>query len=486
MIVLVNPESTPSPRKPLPMSVLAIGALLEGQLDYEIVDANITPDACERIVSLNARAPLTAIGMTVMPGPQLVSALRLTRAIKRQLPGVPIVWGGYFPSQHADTVLNDPAVDYCIRGQGEHSFVALMRALASGGALASIPGLSYRDGERVVHTPIAPLVALDSLPLWPYHRVEMPRYFHQHYLGRRVGAHHSSYGCPHACSFCAVVGIANRRWVAESPERVDRVLHLFKQRYAADAVQFHDMDFFISEARTIALAERLRHHAMTWWALGRVDELVRYKTTTWQTMKQSGLKMLFCGAESASNATLKQMNKGGTATAEDTLELARRMKDCGVVPEFSFVVGHPPDPEGDLRGTLDFIRRLKRINEQAEIILYVYSPVPDMRAAAPPDGVEFPATLDEWVSDRWQSFSLRRNPRTPWAPKTVRARVRNFETVLNAYYPTVTDMRLTATRRRMLRALAAWRYHTRIEWRPLELNAMQRVFRYQRPETTGF
>jgi hypothetical protein len=111
--------------------------------------------------------------------------------------------------------------------------------------------------------------------------------------------------------------------------------------------------------------------------------------------------------------------------------------------------------------------------------------VPDvLTAAASP--IEFPASLDEWVSEQWQSFSLRRSPRTPWAPKTVRARVRNFETVLNAYYPTVTDVRLTAMRRRVLRALAAWRYHARIEWRPLELNAVQRVFRYQRPETTGF
>jgi anaerobic magnesium-protoporphyrin IX monomethyl ester cyclase len=154
------------------------------------------------------------------------------------------------------------------------------------------------------------------------------------------------------------------------------------------------------------------------------------------------------------------------------------------VPEFSFVVGNPPDPDGDLRQTMEFIRRLKQINEAAEIILYVYSPVPDLSKAE--SEFTFPETLDEWISERWQSFSLRRNPRTPWAPTSIRQRVRNFETVLNAYYPTVTDMRLTAARRSLLRMLAAWRYHTRVEWTPFELNAVQRVFRYQRPETTGF
>jgi radical SAM superfamily enzyme YgiQ (UPF0313 family) len=282
-----------------------------------------------------------------------------------------------------------------------------------------------------------------------------------------------------------VVGIANRRWVAESPERVETVLQLFQERYAADAIQFHDMDFFVSEARTQAIAERVGARGMTWWALGRVDELMRYKTATWHALKRSGLKMVFCGAESASDDTLKRMNKGGTSTAALTLELAQRLKDFAIVPEFSFVVGNPPDPEGDLRQTLDFIRRLKVTNEAAEIILYVYSPVTGT-SQGESAGFMFPETLDEWIGDRWRSFSLRRDPRTPWAPRSIREQVRNFETVLNAYYPTTTDMRLTPVRRSILRALSAWRYHLRIEWRPLELNALQRVFQYQRPETTGF
>ncbi len=487
MIVLVNPASTPSPRKPLPMSVLAVAALLEGEHDYAIVDGNVEPDPVKRIVSLAEGTPLTAIGITVMPGPQLCEAVPMSRRLKALLPSVPIVWGGYFPSQHADAALRDEAIDYCVRGQGEHAFTALMRVLTSGGALDSIAGLSYKQDGRIRHNAVPALAPLDPLPSWPYERVDMSRYFHRHYLGARVGAHHSSYGCPHACSFCAVVGIANRRWVAESPERVERVLRLFQTRYGADAVQFHDMDFFISEPRTKALAERITPLAMTWWALGRVDELMRYDTTTWQRMKQSGLKMIFCGAESASNQTLKQMNKGGTTTAEQTLDLARRMRDFDIVPEFSFVVGNPPDPERDLRDTLEFIRRLKSINEAAEIILYVYSPVAGPRAAVGEHSeFSFPETLDEWIDERWQSFALRRDPRTPWAPPSIRQRVRDFETVLNAYYPTTTDMRLTPVRRRLLRALSAWRYKTRIEARPLELNALQRVFHYQRPETTGF
>jgi anaerobic magnesium-protoporphyrin IX monomethyl ester cyclase len=481
MIVLLNPWSTPSAKKPLPMSLLAVGALLEGEFDYVVVDGNLDPDPVETIAAQAARTPLTAVAVTVMPGPQLRQAVAVSRGIKARLPGVPIIWGGYFPSQHAEVCLRDPAVDFCVRGQGEHAFVQLVRVLTHGGALADIPGVSYRVNGSVVETPLAPLVPLDALPLWPYDRLDMPRYFHRHYLGTRVGTHHSSYGCPFACSFCAVVGIANRKWVAESPDRVGAVLELQQTRWGADAVQFHDMDFFISEARTTAIAERIERLGLAWWALGRVDELMRYRASSWERLQKSGLKMVFCGAESGSSETLARMNKGGTAAAELTLDLARRMKSYGVVPEFSFVVGNPPDPEGDVANTLAFIRRLKAINPAAEIILYVYAPVPTRGGAFP-----FPETLDEWIGERWQAFSLRRDPRTPWSPAAIRRRVRNFETVLNAYYPTVTDVRLTTVGRRVLRAVSAWRYHSGVEARPLELNLLQRVLHYQRPETTGF
>jgi anaerobic magnesium-protoporphyrin IX monomethyl ester cyclase len=489
MIVLFNPWSTPSPKKPLPMSLLAVGSLLEGEFDYRIVDGNVEPDPVATILAIEETTRISAVAVTVMPGPQLKAAVMACRQLKRMLPYVPIIWGGYFPSQHANACLSEHTVDLCVRGQGEQTLVEVIRALKRGGDLGAISGVAFKKDGRIQHTPPRALTPLDELPAWPYHRLPMDRYFHAHYLGERVGTHHSSFGCPFACDFCAVVGMSSRKWVAQSPDRVGETLEMFRHIYGADAVQFHDMDFFISEARTKAIADRITRLGMTWWALGRVDELMRYRATTWEAMKISGLKMVFCGAESGSTDTLRRMNKGGTASAEQTLELAARMKSYGIVPELSFVVGNPPDPDADLAQTLAFIRRLKQVNEAAEIILYVYSPVPSdgsLYEAAHSAGFNFPETLEGWVSDRWQAFALRRDPSTPWSHGEVRQRVRDFESVLNAYYPTVTDTRITPARRRLLRAASAWRYHTRAYAKPIELNLLQRAIRYQRPETTGF
>jgi radical SAM superfamily enzyme YgiQ (UPF0313 family) len=203
--------------------------------------------------------------MTVMPGPQLDAAVADSRRLKSALPGVPIAWGGYFPSQHAEVALRDPAVDFCVAGQGERSLVDLVDALSSGGALAGIGGLAYEDGGSIRRNPTAPLLALEDLPDWPYHRLDMSRYLHRHYLGERVAAHQSSYGCAFQCSFCGIVPVSKGRWVAQSSGRTAAVVEMLHTRYGADAVQFYDMDFFISEPRVAEFAGRIGRLGMRWW-----------------------------------------------------------------------------------------------------------------------------------------------------------------------------------------------------------------------------
>jgi radical SAM superfamily enzyme YgiQ (UPF0313 family) len=435
-----------------------------------------------------------------MPGPQVAQSIAGTKSVKAALPHEPIVWGGYFPTQHTETVREAPYGDFVVRSQGDRALPQLVDVFRRGGLLNAIGGLSWKarpsssphpESARaaITHNPIAAPVDLDALPDPPYHRVDMERYLHGNYLGRRTVAYNSSFGCPFACSFCAVVAMSNRRWLAQSPARMEGALRGLVRAYGVDAVQMHDMDFFISEERVAEFADRIADLGVQWWALGRVDTLMRYSDATWRSMARSGLKMVFSGAESGSDEVLERMNKGGKATALLTVELARRMREHGVVPEFSFVLGSPPDPLGDVATTFEFIRRLKAVNPATEIILYTYTPVPMEGAlyeAARAEGFAFPTTLEEWATPLWQQLSMRRGENIPWINQTVRRRIRNFERVVNAFYPTITDMRLTRWRRAALKAASGWRYALKLYDAPYELRALHRLIRYQRPETTGF
>jgi anaerobic magnesium-protoporphyrin IX monomethyl ester cyclase len=500
MIVLFNPVSTTPGKQPLPLSLMSLAAVLEARGDdWSLVDGNVTPDPAADIIARLSSVPASRapmLGVTVMPGPQVAAAVKVCRRVKLALPHVPIVWGGYFPTQHARTVLQAPYVDFVVRSQGEQALPQLVDVVRSGGILNRVAGLSWRSTTlaadrpaEIVDNPVQPPTSLDDLPELPYHRVDMTRYIHANYLGHRTIAHNSSFGCPFACSFCAVVAMSNRRWIAQSPARMERTLRHLVSRYGIDAVQMHDMDFFISEARVAEFAERIADLGLSWWGLGRVDTLMHYSDATWRKMRRSGLKMVFSGAESGTDEALARMNKGGRAAASLTLQLAGRMREYGVVPEFSFVLGSPPDPLEDVAATFEFIRRIKRINPATELILYTYTPVPlDGRLydEAQRQGFAFPDTLQEWASPKWEQLSMRRGDGIPWMNGEVRRRIRNFERVVNAYYPTTTDMKLAGWQRAALRLASALRYAMKWYSAPYELQALHRLIQYQRPETTGF
>lgn len=489
-VLLFNPISTTPGKQRLPMSLLAIARVIEGDYTPEIIDGNLIDNPADYIIE-RARATKTKIlGVTAMPGPQIRQAIPLSKKIKEALPDLNIVWGGYFPSHFGDQCVQSGYVDYVIESQGEPAFRKLVDTLHHGGSLDDVPSLIYMDNGTVKTTPRAPLVPLDNLPHFPYHRVNMADYKGKSYLGNAVLSHHSSYGCPFSCSFCAVVRMVNQRWLPESPERVESVMRMMSQDYGADGMEFHDMDFFIKEDRVVEIADRIAPFDLTWWGLGRVDTLSQYSDETWQKLKKSGCKMIFMGAESGSLETLKLMNKGGKSNPERTLAVAAKMREVGIVPEFSFVLGNPPDPMADINQTIQFIRKVKEINPATELILYIYTPVPHDRSellkAAKEHGFTFPQTLEQWSDPAWETFSLRRNPETPFFKDEARRKVRDFESVINAYYPTVTDMRLRGQMRGLLRGLSTIRY--KLEWYqwPYELKALQKLIRYRRPETTGF
>ncbi|TME33322.1 MAG: B12-binding domain-containing radical SAM protein [Chloroflexi bacterium] len=489
MLILYNPPSSARRKPVMPLALLALGALMEGRHEYAIVDGNLDTNALETI-DRHVRDGARMLGITVMPGPQLADAVPLCRELKRRHPGLTIIWGGYFPTQHWDVCLKSGFVDYVVRGHGEVVFQSLVDRLASGENPTDLAGLAYPQADGLPFSnPTAPIPHPDLMPEFPYQRIDVRRYARKSFMGRRTLAHHSSYGCPFFCNFCAVVNMVGGRWLAQSAERTANVARRLVTDYGADAVEFYDNNFFVHEARTVDFAERILDLGIGWWGDSRIDTLLRYSDRSWRLMRDSGLRMVFMGAESGSDETLKRMNKGGSASTDKTLAMAEKAREYGIVPEFSFVLGNPPDPEGDVRGTLEFIRKVKRVNPHTEIIMYVYTPVPlagELYDQAKAEGFAFPETLDEWVSGDWQDFAQRRSAQIPWLDDPLRRHLRDFERVLSAYYPTITNPSLHGVRRFVLRAASAWRYHLGFYRYPYELRPLQRLLAYQRPETCGF
>ncbi len=171
------------------------------------------------------------------------------------------------------------------------------------------------------------------------------------------------------------------------------------------------------------------------------------------------------------------------------------MAKFDIIPEYSFVLGTPADTEDESNRQIDedikFIREIKEINPKTEIIIYVYSPVPtegsDLYNAVKKAGFNFPQTLEDWVSPAWENFDLRKNPLTPWLKPYMIDKIQNFETVLNGYYPTASDIKLNTFKKKLIRWLSSARYHMHLYKYPYEIKALQKfILRYRQPEIEGF
>ena len=483
MIIMFHPRAVKPKNRRFPLAILSIAAVLEGREEYIIVDGNLDPDPGATLDRIASENDVELLAVSVMPGPQMVAAIPVCRQFRLSYPAVPIVWGGYFPSLYTDAALNARYVDFAIRGQGEETLPELLEALRSERKLATVRGLSYKDVFGLhVHNADRPLRSPNDFPLLPYHRLQdVGRYLLPTFLGTRTVVHQASIGCPFRCQFCGVVPIFEGRQKMEAPERTASTLSYLKTTYGANAVQFYDNNFFLNESHAREQAERLTPLGMHWWAEGRIDTVLRYSDATWRAIRRSGATMIFFGAESGSDEVLVQMNK--KITTSQTLELARRIREFGIIPEFSFVVGSPKNPERDTRDTIGFIRRLKKLNPDAEIIVqhYIPTPHPDGMYGAIDGKIEFPSTPEEWATERWYNFTTRQDPHLPWLPGRVKRRIDNFELVINSRWPTAQDIHLPQWGRMMLQTLSSWRYALGLYEFPVELAWAQKVVALRKP-----
>jgi anaerobic magnesium-protoporphyrin IX monomethyl ester cyclase len=483
MIILFNPRATKPRNRRFPLAVMALAAVLEGREEYEIVDGNVDGQPTETILGLIQRHHVELLGVTVMPGPQMVAAMETCQEIRKLHPKLPIVWGGYFPSIYSDATLNAGYVDYAVRGQGEDTLLELLEAIRGKRSFEGIAGLSYKDIFGLHrHNPERLMKGPDAFPWSPFHRIPVEKYLRPSFFGKRTAAHQASIGCPFKCSFCGVHAAYGNREKMESPARTEAILRHLAKNYGADSVQFYDMNFFLREDHARELSDRLAPLNFNWWCEGRIDTISKYSDATLEAIRRGGCTMIFFGAESGSDWVLKEMQKD--ITTEQTLAVARRIRQFGIIPEFSFVIGNPRDPERDTRETLEFIRTIKRLNPASEIIMYHYVPVPQRTAMyGNIDGqIDFPSTPEGWATKRWMDFTLRIDPNTPWLRRKTKDLIDNFETVVSSRWPTVQDIRAPRWGRALLKTLSAWRYTARVYSFPKELRWAHQFISLRKPK----
>ncbi|HEX7813541.1 B12-binding domain-containing radical SAM protein [Dyella sp.] len=496
--LLLNPTITSRSSARFPLSLLNLAASIDRTGSSRIIDGNVDRDIVGETLRAMEMEHFDAVGVSVMGGPQIAPSIAVSRAVRERYPNTPIIWGGYFPTLYTDTALSAPYVDYAIRGQGEESLPELLKTLhdPSEANLGRIGGLSWKRGDEHVHNANRRFSLGDNGLVLPYEKLGDPsRYLARTFLGRRTAAHQAAIGCRFRCTFCGVAAMFGGTTALPTATRLERELSYLKYELGADSIQFFDHNFFDREVDMIPLLEVMAKLEMPWWCYARADALLNLSESTWKLVRKSRLRMAYIGAESPSGAMLKEIRKG--TRPDQTLEVAELCRRNGVIPELSFMVAPPVNTVQETEHTFEFIRELKRINPASEIIVYIYTPLPESskhekdrgkRASMPlldlhGEPVVFPASPEEWMQPQWVDYACHAD--APWLTDDLRQHIRDFVTVLRCRFPTVQDLRSPPWAKRSLSAIAAWRYRHRRYDRPWELNLANRLVRLRMPQVSG-
>lgn len=282
--------------------------------------------------------------------PRMPSVLRIVRAAKALRPKLVVVLGGHHASLDTPGTARQPDVDFAVVGEGEHTFHALLDALEDRTDLTAIPSLAWREGDRVVETPVGPLPAgarLDEIPdndwrLWEQH----PRMiFHAGYVPM-IGVR----GCPYKCSFCSSPVLADRLADAgpfvrkRTAARVAQEAWTQWERHRHQGLRyltFYDQNFLMHrswlEGFATAYREMGLHAHLPLSVYSRVDHLTEEKL---DLARSAGVVQLRLGIEAGDPYVRNSLlNK---ELDEDTLhEKLALVRKSGIKTLGYFLIGTP-------------------------------------------------------------------------------------------------------------------------------------------------
>ncbi len=281
-------------------------------------------------------------------------AYAVAQICKKLWPKTKIVFGGYHASSMSVECIQQPFVDYVIRGDGEEAFLEL----AKGSLPKDIQNLTYIDETgKIVHNPERELSKdLDSYPMPAYHRLPLDKYFPAVGVYKRLPTMSvvTSRGCPGKCTFCYQPYGKNLRW--HSAERVFEEVKLLVTKYGFREICFYDDNFATNKARTRKICEYLLDSKLdiVWSCFSRVDwadaELLKL-------MKKAGCHQIMFGVESGDQTLLDIMRK--QVTLDRIRQAVQWAKDAEIDCRAAFLFGMPGETEETMKKTINFALELE-------------------------------------------------------------------------------------------------------------------------------
>jgi radical SAM superfamily enzyme YgiQ (UPF0313 family) len=359
-VLLINPKNITSRLRILtpPLGLASIGCILEKEgLSVSILDLELEPNDFDISSYIKTLSP-KIIGVSGTSHSRFES-FNIANIAKQVSPKIITVYGGCHASFTAvDTLNHIKDIDYIVRGEGEITFLELVRHLIlKKGDISNIKGVTYRKNGAVIHNePRGRIIDLDSIP-YSRHLLKMERYnVKLDFLNLPATSIITARGCPYNCYFCSAGAMFGTVYTKRSPKNIADEIQYCVENFGIKGVKFFDSTFTLIRGHVLSVSEELirRRINLPWEceiSVNSVDKSLLYM------MKKAGCYFVDFGVESVSSRVLRGIGK--KINTKQVKKVFKWCKELDIKTKVFFSFGHIKETPQDALKTLSFIERYK-------------------------------------------------------------------------------------------------------------------------------
>lgn len=320
------------------------------------------------------------VAFSVMFSGEWPAQRELIRQARERFPDALFVAGGEHITALPELSLRQcPALDLCVRGEGEHALFEIVEAWRAQGNCRAVNGVSYLDEDHYAETSnLTRIRDVDSIP-WPH----WPEAYLEQFwaAGKSYGVQTErdmpmmvSRGCPFQCTFCSSPRMWTTRYLLRDVDDVIAETKSYIARYKITAVQLYDLTAITKKSWAVELCTKLLTEGIDLkWSLpsGTRSEALDYETLS--LLKKIGCNYLVYAPESGSPRTLERIKKKiHLSSVKESILAARR---AGLTLRTNLIIGFPFETRADAFRTIVFGLGLAARGVD-EVSINIYSPYP--------------------------------------------------------------------------------------------------------------
>jgi anaerobic magnesium-protoporphyrin IX monomethyl ester cyclase len=287
-------------------------------------------------------------------------ARQIAEVIKSINPEAIVVAGNTVSTAIPEILLQNTKVDIAVLGEGDITFVELLRALELKKDLADVAGIAFKREEKIIFAPPRPLIMdLDCIGFPNWDLFELEKYPKQVFLIDEPDSaatvafplNHAR-GCPFDCTFCSssFTGLKYRRNSEHATLAEIRRLH---DRYGCNYVLFWDELTFPNVRSVEGMIDQITslNFSIRWNPTIRGNLFKAKDLSLLKDLKASGCDYINYSLESASPEILAAMRK--KMAVEEFVEQCKTLWKAGITSITSVIFGYPQETPETIQRTLD-------------------------------------------------------------------------------------------------------------------------------------